>query len=336
MRRQDFHFDLPDSLIAQRPAEDREASLLMNVPREGTPSVSTFETILDSFSGDEVLIVNDTRVVPARIRGHKETGGAVELFFVEDLGDGRIKAMLRGKRLRDGGRLILPEGQAVIHGDSSDGVFELSLEGVDELWSWLERHGEVPLPPYINRTPDQADQERYQTVFARERGAVAAPTAGLHFTDELLERLAEKGVQVCTVTLHVGLGTFMPMRVDSVTEHSMHTERYSVPEETRRAIASGRPVVAVGTTVVRALESYALRPNASATDIFIYPGYQFRVVDGLITNFHLPESTLLMLVSAFAGTQRVLDAYAQAVDAGMRFFSYGDAMLLRREGGQWT
>jgi S-adenosylmethionine:tRNA ribosyltransferase-isomerase len=335
MKRQDFHFELPEELVAQRPAPMRSGSRLMSVPRNGEASIQPFERIIEAFSGDEVLVLNDTRVVPARVRGHKETGGAVEVFFVESLGQGVIKAMLRGKRLRPGTRLILPDASGIVQTDSDDGVFEVLLEGVSDLWEWLERHGEVPLPPYIRRTPDGVDQDRYQTVFARERGAVAAPTAGLHFTTALLDALRAKGVSVCTVTLHVGLGTFMPMRVDEIAAHTMHTERFVIPSATRAAIASGRPIVAVGTTVVRALESYALQPDALTTDIFIYPGYEFRVVDGLLTNFHLPESTLLMLVSAFAGRERVLDAYRQAVEAEMRFFSYGDAMLLRREGGTW-
>jgi len=306
----------------------------MRVPREGAPRIAAFETVVEAFKGDEVLVVNDTRVVPARVRGKKASGGAVEVFVVEPLGDGLVSALVRGKRLRPGTRLCLPEVEAEIVERRGDGTVALRLPVADP-WSWLSRVGSVPLPPYIQREPDAADVDRYQTVFARHAGAVAAPTAGLHFTPALLDALRAKGVAVHPITLHVGLGTFLPVRVDDVSEHVMHSERFQVPAATAEAVRSGRPVGAVGTTAVRALEAHATDANATRTDLFITPGFEFRVVDGLLTNFHLPESTLLMLVSALAGREPVLSAYRAAVEARMRFYSYGDAMLLRREGGRW-
>ncbi|MGC6418868.1 MAG: tRNA preQ1(34) S-adenosylmethionine ribosyltransferase-isomerase QueA [Bradymonadia bacterium] len=336
MQRQDFDFELPPDLIAQDPACARDGSLLLDVPTSGPFRIDHFPSIVEQFRGDEVLVVNDTKVVPARVLGHKTTGGRVEMFFVEALDDQTIHAMMRGKRLREGTEIELPEGvTALIEAHLGDGVFRLQLTNHGDLWAWLERAGQVPLPPYIQRTPHSADEERYQTVFARNRGAVAAPTAGLHFTDEILGALQERGVTIARVTLHVGLGTFMPMRVDHIKDHKMHSEAFEVPQETRTLLASGRPIVAVGTTVVRALESYALQPDGRRTELFIYPGFEFKLVDGLLTNFHLPQSTLLMMVSAFSGRARVLEAYGYAVEHKMRFFSYGDAMLLRRENGRW-
>ncbi|MCB9543401.1 MAG: tRNA preQ1(34) S-adenosylmethionine ribosyltransferase-isomerase QueA [Myxococcales bacterium] len=339
MLRSDFTFDLPDALIAQRPPAVRGESRLMTVPLDGPPAITPFAAIVDRFRGDEVLVLNDTRVVPARVLGHKASGGAVEVFVTEPIGAPaarRVAAMVRGKRLRPGVELVLPGARAVIEARRDDGTVELTLHGIDDLWRWLETAGRVPLPPYIRRDADADDRDRYQTVFAREPGAVAAPTAGLHFTPALLDALRAKGVATHTLTLHVGLGTFLPVRDDDVSGHTMHAERFTVPPATAAAVASGRPVVAVGTTVVRALEAHARDPAADRTDLFILPGFDFRVVDGLLTNFHLPESTLLMLVSAFAGRERIRRAYAEAVAARMRFYSYGDAMLLRREDGRWT
>jgi S-adenosylmethionine:tRNA ribosyltransferase-isomerase len=341
MLRSDFHFDLPDDLVAQRPSPQRGESRLMNVPLDGPPTISSFSAIIDRFSGDEVLVLNDTRVVPARIFGQKASGGAVEVLITEPLGPPtapatRVAALVRGKRLKPGTALLLPGAHAVIEARRDDGTVELTLHGIDDLWRWLEAAGRVPLPPYIRRDADADDRDRYQTVFAREPGAVAAPTAGLHFTPALLDALRARGVAVHTVTLHVGPGTFLPVRGDDVRDHAMHAERFTVPAETAAAVASGRPVVAVGTTVVRALEAHARDPAADRTDLFILPGFDFRVVDGLLTNFHLPESTLLMLVSAFAGRDRIRRAYLDAVAARLQFYSYGDAMLLRREGGRWT
>ncbi|MEE2788369.1 MAG: tRNA preQ1(34) S-adenosylmethionine ribosyltransferase-isomerase QueA [Myxococcota bacterium] len=336
MRRQDFHFHLPDALIAQRPSEDRTGSQLMVVEGDSPFQIRSFAHVVDAFRGDEILVLNDTKVVPARVFGTKETGGRVEMLFVEHLGGHRIRAMLKGKKLRPGTRLHFPEAEAIIEGMDAKGVFEIVLTSRCDLWTWLDAVGQIPLPPYIRRDADGDDRDRYQTVFADKVGAVAAPTAGLHFTDRLLDELRAKGVQIETITLHVGLGTFLPMRVDDLDEHVMHSEHYEVPNATRRALESARPVVAVGTTVVRALESFMRDPGATRTDLFIRPGFEFRCVDGLLTNFHLPESTLLMLVSAFAGRETILRAYGQAVNAKMRFFSYGDAMLLKRRNGRWT
>ena len=309
----------------------------MRVPMAGPPDIAPFDSIIEAFTGDEVLVLNDTQVVPARVRGAKPTGGAVEVFFVEPLADGRALALVRGKRLKVGATVELPLGvRAELTRRRDDGTMEVALSGLEaDLWTWLDRVGEVPLPPYIDRQPDAADAERYQTVYAAAPGAVAAPTAGLHFTPATLDALRAKGCAIHTLTLHVGLGTFLPVREDDLSAHRMHSERFSIPASTRRALETGRPVVAVGTTVVRALEADA-QAHAERTDIFITPGFEFRVVDGLLTNFHLPESTLLMLVSAFAGHSRVRAAYEHAVAERMRFYSYGDAMLLRREGGRWT
>lgn len=340
-RRQDYHFELPDELIARRPPAVRGESRLLRLPLEGPPDIAPFSALLDAFRGDEVLVLNDTRVIPARVRGQKPTGGAVELFVVEPHPgvpgeDARVRCLLRGKRLGPGSTLRLPGCTAVVEAELGDGVFDVRLPGVTDLWSWLDTAGEMPLPPYLERPADADDATRYQTVFARTPGAVAAPTAGLHFTDALLDALRARGVTIATVTLHVGLGTFLPVRVDDLATHVMHEEHFSVPEATRALLASGRPIVAVGTTVVRTLESHVRDPEARSTRIFIRPGFEFRCVDGLLTNFHLPESTLLMLVSALVGRERILDAYAHAVAQRMRFFSYGDAMVLRRPGGRWT
>ncbi len=336
MRRDDFHFELPDRLIAQRPTDARDGSLLMDVRGDGTSSIKPFPSIVEQFNGDEVLVLNDTRVIPARVQGRKSTGGAVEFFFLESLGGGLTLAMLRGKKLRRGTELLFDGAQAVVDDTVGDGTYRVRFSADFDVHEWLETTGSMPLPPYIRRPADSRDEARYQTVFAQRPGAVAAPTAGLHLTEPLLEALKAKGVLIKMVTLHVGLGTFSPMRVDHIAEHTMHTERFVVPNDTAEAVTSGRPVVAVGTTVVRALESHALNPDSQATDIFIYPGFKFQRVDGLLTNFHLPESTLLMMVSAFAGERVIKEAYATAIAAELRFFSYGDAMLLRREGGTWT
>lgn len=337
MRVDDFDFELPERLIAQHPSPERGHSRLLRVPPEGPITACAFEEIVRAFRGDELLIVNDTRVVPARILAHKATGGAVELFVVEPA-PGGLRALTRGKRLSPGQRICLPDGrEAEIVARDDRGIATLRVdfpEGQD-LWQWLPSVGQVPLPPYIDRAPEAEDAERYQTIYAERPGAVAAPTAGLHFTADILAALRAKGVEQHTVTLHVGLGTFQPVRVDTVEAHQMHSERFSVPPRTAEALRSGRPVVAVGTTTVRALESYARDPLADRTEIFIYPGFEFQIVDGLITNFHLPKSTLLMMVSAFAGTERVRAAYAAAIEHNLRFYSYGDASLFRRPGGRW-
>ncbi len=341
MNRTDFSYELPPELIAQRPSTVRGESRLCHLPLSGEPVFTNFGALLDLFQGNELLVLNDTKVVPARVMGQKPTGGKVEVLVVEPLEGGRIAAMVRGSHMKPGAQILLPGGvQATFVASGDEGTVELQMsglaEGPDALWAWLDQAGEMPLPPYIERAADASDRDRYQTVFADEPGAVAAPTAGLHFTPEMLETLTKKGVEIAKVTLHVGPGTFRPVKVDRIEDHKMHAERYTVSEKTAEALArakrEGRPIVAVGTTVVRTLESYALDPTANRTSIFIYPGFKFQLVDGLITNFHLPESTLLMLVCAFSGQERVLDAYRAAVREGMHFFSYGDAMFMHRAG----
>ena len=350
MELSDFDFTLPEALIAQRPSVYRDQSRLLDLPHRGAPSFRRFNEIIEAFRGDEVLVLNDTRVVPARIIGQKESGGKLELFFLESRVSGEIFALTRGKLRVDQPVLLPGDVQGRFLGRDESGVARLSLSGARftgesierweaQLFSWLEEIGEVPLPPYIERNPEEEDGERYQTVFARCPGAVAAPTAGLHFTEELLAALAAKGVTQTTLTLHVGLGTFAPIR-GPLAEHQMHRERYQIPPETWALIQSGRPVVSVGTTALRALESEARiaiqRESAlRETELFIRPGFEFKVVDGLITNFHLPRSTLFMLVSAFLGLERAREAYAAAIAEGLRFYSYGDACLFRRPDGRW-
>ncbi|MAD60023.1 MAG: tRNA preQ1(34) S-adenosylmethionine ribosyltransferase-isomerase QueA [Myxococcales bacterium] len=353
---QDFDFDLPDSLIAQRPSEKRGGSRLMCLNANSKAEFKSFVDIVDAFQGDEVLILNDTKVVPARLYGKKETGGKVEIFFLEPLGDSQFLAMTRGK-LKPGHRVKLAlDAQATLMSRDEHGraIFDLHLssrftddhEGEVALWAWLSEAGKLPLPPYIEREADDLDHDRYQTIFAKEPGAVAAPTAGLHFTQDLLTALQNKGVSIAYITLHVGPGTFLPVKTNQIDDHMMHSERYSVPLSTQDLLRSQRPVVAVGTTCVRAIESFMAlceqdpetwgSEGLHATDIFITPGYQWRAVDGLLTNFHLPQSTLLMLVSAFAGYEQTLDAYRRAIEEKLRFYSYGDASLFWRPNGRWV
>jgi S-adenosylmethionine:tRNA ribosyltransferase-isomerase len=341
MRRDDFHFILPPELIATEPPAARESARLMTIDRSsGIIAETTISSLPELLRPSDLLILNDTKVIPARLHGHKTTGGKVEIFLVRRLaGEGeRWEALLRSsKPFLPGAVITLPEEViATVVSTGSEETRVISFSGTDDFFTWLDRNGAVPLPLYIKREPHEKDRDRYQTVFAKERGAVAAPTAGLHFTQSLLDRIKSKGVEIATITLHVGLGTFMPVRTEELREHRMHSERYSIPAETisaveRCRVAGGR-VIAVGTTVARTLEYAAVGdiPGAGEgeADIFIYPGYEFKVVDALITNFHLPESTLLMLVSAFAGRERTLDAYRRAVEGGFRFYSYGDAMFI--------
>ena len=339
MRRQDFHYELPPELIAQYPPAERSASRLMVLDRAGgRVSHRRIRDLPDLLAPGDLLVFNDTRVIPARLPGRKETGGRVEVL-VERLRGGReVLAQVRAsKGPRPGTRLLLEDGAAArVTGREGD-FFVLAFEGDEPVAALLERIGHVPLPPYIARPDAEVDRERYQTVYARRPGAVAAPTAGLHFDEPLLAALRARGVALGWVTLHVGAGTFQPVRVDDIRQHRMHREWIEVGEAVCRQVAETRArggrVVAVGTTAVRCLETAAgdaggLRPFTGETDIFIYPGYRFRAVDALVTNFHLPESTLLMLVCAFAGTEAVLAAYREAVRQRYRFFSYGDAMLV--------
>lgn len=337
MRRSDFHFDLPEDLIAQHPARDRSASRLLRVDQEGRRADLRFTDLPKLLNSNDLLVFNDTRVIPARVIGFKPSGGRVEILLERVLDDRRILAHVHAsKPLRPDVPIELPGGARADFVGRHEELFELELS--TEPLEYFERHGAMPLPPYIHREAESTDAERYQTVYARERGAVAAPTAGLHFDEALLARLREGGVQFAYVTLHVGAGTFSPVRVDDLDQHRMHAERVTVTAATCEAIeaarARGGRVIAVGTTVVRSLESAAqeqgLRPFAGETRLFIRPGFRFRAVDALITNFHLPESTLLMLVCAFAGYDHVMHAYRHAVSQRYRFFSYGDAMMLER------
>ena len=338
MKKSDFHYALPEELIAQAPLAERSASRLLLVPPgQGGFSDLQVRDLPELLQPGDLLVFNDTRVIPARLFGQKDSGGRIEILIQRLLPEEQARAQVRAsKSPKPGSRIALDGGgQAEVLG--RDGEFFLLRFEVDGPFEqWLQRVGRLPLPPYIRREPGQDDAERYQTVFARQVGAVAAPTAGLHFDQALLERLRERGVQSGHVTLHVGAGTFQPVRVEDVRTHTMHSEWLNVGAElvaqVRRTRAAGGRVVAVGTTVVRALESAMrdgeLQPFAGETRIFIFPGYRIRSVDALLTNFHLPESTLLMLVSAFAGKERVFDAYRHAVEQRYRFFSYGDAMLL--------
>jgi S-adenosylmethionine:tRNA ribosyltransferase-isomerase len=338
LKKSDFHYDLPPELIAQAPLPERSASRLLVVPPgEAAMADLHVRDLPSQLRAGDLLVFNDTRVIPARLFGQKDSGGRVEILIERLLPDNRAHAQIgASKSPKPGGRINLDAGGSCEVLGREGEFYELRFEVDDALDSWLLKAGRMPLPPYITRDPGQDDAERYQTVFARELGAVAAPTAGLHFDQPLLDTLNVQGVQFGHVTLHVGAGTFQSMRVDDVREHRMHSEWLNVgPElvqQIRRTRAAGGRVVAVGTTVVRALESAMrdgeLQPFAGETRIFIFPGYRIRSVDALVTNFHLPESTLLMLVSAFAGKTRVMDAYAHAVREGYRFFSYGDAMLL--------
>lgn len=336
MRRTDFHFDLPDSQIAQTPTPVRGASRLLYLDGAANELRDMqFAQLPELLREGDLLVFNDTRVIPARLLGQKGSGGKVEVLVERLLDDHRVAAHVRASKSPKPGSTLLLEGQVTVEVLGRLGeLFELRFP--EPVLPTLKAVGRLPLPPYIERIPDAADSERYQTVYARHEGAVAAPTAGLHFTDAMLEQLKAKGIESAYVTLHVGAGTFQPVRADELHEHVMHSEWLEVPQETCEAIyrtrARGGRVVAVGTTVVRSLESAAkggdLQPFSGETDIFIYPGYKFRVVDALVTNFHLPESTLLMLVCAFAGYEEVMAAYRHAVAQGYRFFSYGDAMFL--------
>jgi len=339
LKKSDFHYDLPPELIAQAPLPERSASRLLVVPPGDAPFLDRGIADLPGLlQPGDLLVFNDTRVIPARLFGQKASGGRVEIL-VERLLPGNEARVQVGasKPPKPGSRIALDAGgEAEVLAREEGGFYRLRFHVPDALDGWLQQAGELPLPPYIQRAPGADDAERYQTVFAREAGAVAAPTAGLHFDETLLAALRTRGIGIGHVTLHVGAGTFQPVRVAEPSEHRMHSESLNVGaalvEQVRRTRAAGGRVVAVGTTVVRALESALvdgeLQPFAGETSIFILPGYRIRSVDALLTNFHLPESTLLMLVSAFAGKARIDAAYAHAVRGRYRFFSYGDAMLL--------
>jgi len=324
----DFDYALPAELIAQHPAAQRTASRLLHVDGHGALHDRRFAELPSLVDERDTLVLNDTRVLKARLFGHKPSGGQVELFVERALGDRQALALMRaGHAPKAGTEVLIGEVRATVEGREGELYRVRFSADVDEV---LERHGSVPLPPYITHAAEREDAERYQTVYAAQPGAVAAPTAGLHFDHPLLERIEKRGARIARLTLHVGFGTFQPVRVEEVEAHRMHRERYSIPQATMEAI-TGRRVLAVGTTSLRALESAAATGASSGeTDLFIYPGYQFQVVDRLLTNFHLPKSTLLMLVCAFAGRDHVLRAYRHAVEQRYGFFSYGDAMLIER------
>lgn len=338
MKKSDFNYDLPRELIAQAPLAQRSASrLLVLPPAPATAQDRMIRDLPELLQPGDLLVFNDTRVLPARLFGRKESGGRVEVLIERVLPGNEARAQLGvSKSPKPGSRLLLDDGTAVTVLGRDGEFYLLRFEGEDPVEKVLLRSGRMPLPPYMTREPDAADSERYQTVFAREPGAVAAPTAGLHFDEPLLSALRARGVEFGHVTLHVGAGTFQPMRAEHFHEHVMHSEWLNVGpalcEQIAATRAAGGRVIAVGTTVVRALESSfhegRVRPFAGETRLFIFPGRPIHSVDALLTNFHLPESTLLMLVSAFAGHRRVMAAYAHAVRERYRFFSYGDAMLL--------
>lgn len=337
---QSYDYLLPEELIAQSPIEPRDASRLMVLRRnEGTVEHRRFRDIVEYLDPGDLLVANDTRVIPARLRGKKESGGEVEIFLLAPLDEEskKWKALVRpGRRARAGQLIFLNCGiRIAIDSDLPEGIRVVSFPDEVDVRALLKEFGEVPLPPYIRKK--DLPFERYQTVFAKNDGSVAAPTAGLHFTEALMASLRQKGVMLVWITLHVGLGTFRPVKVTDIKEHTMHAERYVISPEVAEQIAKtkdkGRRVVAVGTTVVRCLESAALKNGSvmsgpGIASLFIYPGFQFHIVDALITNFHLPKSTLLMLVTAFAGYENIMKAYQIAVNERYRFFSFGDAMLI--------
>ena len=353
LRVADFDFDLPEELIAQQPPAERGQSRMLTMDRAtGDVRDARFAELPEFLRPGDLLVLNDSRVIPARlyarrtlVRDHEKPMGRIEVMLTEPAGENQWRALVRpGRKVAIGERLLFPAptGEIVLEAEVLErGQFGERLLGfapVDDFFAALEQIGHIPLPPYIHRDDEDADRERYQTIYARERGSVAAPTAGLHFTPRILEELKARGVEAAHVTLHVGLGTFAPLHVERVDEVHLHRERYTLSAATaealNRAAHEGRRIVAVGTTVVRTLEhcareaSGALRPHSGTTEIFISPGFEFRLVGGLLTNFHLPQSSLIMLVSAFAGREQVLAAYRHAVAQRYRFFSYGDCMFV--------
>ncbi len=343
MKKSDFWFDLPDPLIARFPQPQRTASRLLQLNRfTGELKHSQFPAVLDALKPGDLLVFNNTRVIPARLFGTKESGGKIEVLVERVLDERRFLAHIRASKApKPSNRLLLEQDTWVTMTQRQGELFELEMTTAETVLSMLERLGHMPLPPYIDRPDEASDRERYQTVYNAKPGAVAAPTAGLHFDQPLLDALKAKGIDQAFVTLHVGAGTFQPVRADDIKDHQMHSEYLEVGDDVVAAIAAckarGGRVIAVGTTSVRSLESAAqfakadgkpLQPYQGDTQIFIYPGYEFLVIDGLITNFHLPESTLIMLVSAFSQKEFVMNAYQEAIAEQYRFFSYGDAMLI--------
>ena len=339
MKTSDFWYDLPEELIAQTPLEQRDTSRLLVLNREtGEVKHQHFYDVIDYLNPGDCLVMNDSRVLPARLLGHRPTGGAVEVLLLRDLGDKKWECLCKpGRKMQVGHQVVFGSGEltatVVEVQDTGNRVVEFHYEGI--FLEVLERLGKMPLPPYIKA--ELEDQERYQTVYSRELGSAAAPTAGLHFTRELLDKIRKKGVKTAFVTLHVGLGTFRPVKAEEISEHHMHSELCMISQETAAILnetkTAGGRIICVGTTSCRTLESLvnddgSFEAKSKWTDIFIHPGYRFMAMEGLITNFHLPESTLVMLVSAFAGRENVLAAYNQAVGERYRFFSFGDAMFI--------
>jgi S-adenosylmethionine:tRNA ribosyltransferase-isomerase len=338
----DFFFHLPQDLIARHPTAERDGSRLMLLDRtSGSIAEDTFCNLQTYLRSGDLLVMNDTRVIPARLFGRRPTGGKIEIFLLRHMSGSQDQwecLLKSSKKIREGQNILLESGMtAVVLSRSVAENWLVEFTGDEPFDLWLEREGHIPLPPYLQREDSAVDRERYQTVVAREPGAIAAPTAGLHFTHELLAQLASNGIGTAFLTLHTGLGTFQPVRVQRVQDHKIHTERFVIPPDTAEAVkrtkAEGGRIIAVGTTSARTLEYSArqsghVEAGSGEADIYIYPGYRFKVVDALITNFHLPESTLLMLVSALAGREYVLEAYREAVSRGFRFYSYGDAMFI--------
>ena len=339
LKTHDFWYELPEELIAQTPLQKRDGSRLLVLNKDsGVISHKHFYDIIDYLNPGDCLVMNDSRVLPARLLGHRPTGGAAELLLLQDLGENRWECLAKpGKKLQAGQKVLFGDGElsATVLDVKDDGnrIVEFHYEGI--FLEVLERLGKMPLPPYIKE--ELQEQERYQTVYSREIGSAAAPTAGLHFTEELLRRIEEKGVHLAFVTLHVGLGTFRPVKADEITQHHMHSELCMMNAQTANILndtkRNGGRIICVGTTSCRTLESLvnddgSFEAKSKWTDIFIYPGYRFRALDALITNFHLPESTLVMLVSALAGRENIMRAYKEAVEERYRFFSFGDAMFI--------
>ncbi|MDO4392797.1 MAG: tRNA preQ1(34) S-adenosylmethionine ribosyltransferase-isomerase QueA [Bacillota bacterium] len=344
----DFDYNLPEELIAQKPADKRDSSRLLVVHRDsGKIEHKHFYDIIDYLNPGDLMVLNNSKVLPARIFGEKEgTGAKVEFLLIKRIEGDRWETMVRpGRRLKPGDSVIfsqspLMRARIIEYGDDGTRIVEFEYEGI--FMERLEEIGSMPLPPYIERSSEEDDKDRYQTVYCRDEGSVAAPTAGLHFTKELLKRIQEKGVEIAYVTLHVGIGTFRPVKVDKVEDHSMHFEEYHISEESAQAInrakASGRRIISVGTTSTRTVESAAhydeklgcmqVEAGSGSTGIFIYPGYEFKIIDSLVTNFHLPKSTLLMLISALYDREKILEVYEEAIEERYRFFSYGDAMFI--------
>lgn len=343
MQLSDFHFHLPDELIANYPTKNRTDSRLLQMDgKTGEISHRKFSEIVDLLREGDLMVFNNTRVIPARLLGQKESGGKVEVLVERVLDEHSLLAHVRANKSPKPGNILILENAIKAEMLERDGeLFKLKFLSDKSVFELLETYGHMPLPPYIEREDEAEDKERYQTVYGEKRGAVAAPTAGLHFDDAILKKIRDKGIRTEFVTLHVGAGTFQPVRVENIKEHKMHSEYADVSQQVVDAILetkkAGNRVIAVGTTSVRSLESAAaaanselLAPFSSDTSIFIYPGYEFQIVDAMVTNFHLPESTLIMLVSAFSGQENILNAYNEAVKEKYRFFSYGDAMFLEK------